>query len=80
MEWNSEAEDLSPETEYDLFIKDEKEYQCRGIYSKDEQKRDSEFDHGGYFLIKGAEKIFIVQEQICLRRLWVSNIQGWTVA
>ncbi|KAG7024417.1 DNA-directed RNA polymerase D subunit 2b, partial [Cucurbita argyrosperma subsp. argyrosperma] len=49
-------------------------------WMKDEQKRDSEFDHGGYFLIEGAEKIFIVQEQICLRRLWVSNIQGWTVA
>lgn len=49
-------------------------------WMKDDQKRDCEFDHGGYFLIKGAEKIFIAQEQICLRRLWISNNQGWTVA
>lgn len=26
-------------------------------WMKDEQKRDCEFDHGGYFLIKGAEKV-----------------------
>ncbi|MBA0789929.1 hypothetical protein Gohar_014608 [Gossypium harknessii] len=44
------------------------------------EKSDCDFDHGGYFLIKGAEKIFIAQEQISLKRLWISNIQGWTVA
>ncbi|KAJ4958066.1 hypothetical protein NE237_025177 [Protea cynaroides] len=43
-------------------------------------KNDCCFDHGGYFLIKGAEKIFIAQEQICLRRLWVSSKPTWTVA
>ncbi|XVF48281.1 hypothetical protein PTKIN_Ptkin03bG0177400 [Pterospermum kingtungense] len=44
------------------------------------EKADCEYDHGGYFLIKGAEKIFIAQEQISLKRLWISNIQGWTIA
>lgn len=44
------------------------------------EKGDCEFDHGGYFLIKGAEKIFIAQEQIFLKRLWVSNIPYWAVA
>ncbi|KAE8718911.1 DNA-directed RNA polymerase D subunit 2b [Hibiscus syriacus] len=43
------------------------------------EKADCDFDHGGYFLIKGAEKIFIAQEQVCLKRLWISNVQGWTV-
>ncbi|XP_043716099.1 DNA-directed RNA polymerases IV and V subunit 2-like [Telopea speciosissima] len=43
-------------------------------------KNDCDFDHGGYFLIKGAEKTFIAQEQICLRRLWVSSKPTWTVA
>ncbi|WMV43236.1 hypothetical protein MTR67_036621 [Solanum verrucosum] len=41
---------------------------------------DCEFDHGGYFIVKGAEKIFIAQEQICLKRLWVSNHSTWMVA
>ncbi|GLU01242.1 hypothetical protein SLE2022_185550 [Rubroshorea leprosula] len=44
------------------------------------EKDDCDFDHGGYFLIKGAEKIFVAQEQICMKRLWISNNQGWTVA
>ncbi|GMI89262.1 OVEREXPRESSOR OF CATIONIC PEROXIDASE 1, DEFECTIVE IN MERISTEM SILENCING 2 [Hibiscus trionum] len=44
------------------------------------EKGDCDFDHGGYFLIKGAEKIFIAQEQICLKRLWISNVQGLTIA
>ncbi|XP_022729296.1 DNA-directed RNA polymerases IV and V subunit 2-like isoform X1 [Durio zibethinus] len=44
------------------------------------EKADCDYDHGGYFLIKGAEKIFIAQEQISLKRLWISNIQGWTIA
>ncbi|XP_004501385.1 DNA-directed RNA polymerases IV and V subunit 2-like [Cicer arietinum] len=44
------------------------------------EKGDCEFDHGGYFLIKGAEKIFIAQEQIFLKRLWVTNVPYWAVA
>ncbi|CAA0838335.1 DNA-directed RNA polymerases IV and V subunit 2 [Striga hermonthica] len=44
------------------------------------EKKDCEFDHGGYFIIKGAEKTFIAQEQICLRRLSVSKDPTWTVA
>ncbi|KAJ6957047.1 hypothetical protein NC653_039084 [Populus alba x Populus x berolinensis] len=44
------------------------------------EKGDCDFDHGGYFLIKGAEKVFIAQEQICMKRLWISNNQGWTVS
>ncbi|OAY53599.1 DNA-directed RNA polymerases IV and V subunit 2 [Manihot esculenta] len=49
-------------------------------WMKTVEKGDCDFDHGGYFLIKGAEKVFIAQEQICLKRLWISNTQGWTVA
>ncbi|XP_042048531.1 DNA-directed RNA polymerases IV and V subunit 2-like isoform X1 [Salvia splendens] len=44
------------------------------------EKRDCEFDQGGYFVIKGAEKTFIAQEQICLKRLWVAKDPTWTVA
>ncbi|KAH6806384.1 nuclear RNA polymerase D2A [Perilla frutescens var. frutescens] len=44
------------------------------------EERDCEFDQGGYFLIKGAEKTFIAQEQICYRRLWVSKDPTWTIA
>ncbi|KAG5225189.1 DNA-directed RNA polymerase [Salix suchowensis] len=44
------------------------------------EKGDCDFDQGGYFLIKGAEKVFIAQEQICMKRLWISNSQGWTVS
>ncbi|KAJ8536599.1 hypothetical protein K7X08_035000 [Anisodus acutangulus] len=40
---------------------------------------DCEFDHGGYFIVKGAEKTFIAQEQLCLKRLWVSNNPTWMV-
>ncbi|OMO57303.1 hypothetical protein COLO4_35449 [Corchorus olitorius] len=44
------------------------------------EKADCDFDNGGYFLIKGAEKIFIAQERISLKRLWISNsLQGWTI-
>ncbi|KAJ8555221.1 hypothetical protein K7X08_012717 [Anisodus acutangulus] len=43
-------------------------------------KPDYEIDHGGYFIVKGAEKIFIAQEHICLKRLWVSNHSTWMVA
>lgn len=41
---------------------------------------DCEFDQGGYFIVKGAEKTFIAQEQICLKRLWVSEDPVWKVA
>ncbi|KAL6536267.1 hypothetical protein OROGR_012839 [Orobanche gracilis] len=43
-------------------------------------KMDCEFDQGGYFVIKGAQKTFIAQEQICLSRLWVAKDPTWTVA
>ncbi|XP_010537597.1 PREDICTED: DNA-directed RNA polymerases IV and V subunit 2-like [Tarenaya hassleriana] len=49
-------------------------------HMKDDEKGDCAFDHGGYFVIKGAEKVFIAQEQICLKRLWVSRTPEWTVA
>ncbi|KAK4735091.1 hypothetical protein R3W88_009352 [Solanum pinnatisectum] len=42
-------------------------------------KPDCEFDHGGYFIVKGAEKTFIAQEQLCLKRLWVSNNPTWMI-
>ncbi|XP_071929970.1 DNA-directed RNA polymerases IV and V subunit 2-like [Coffea arabica] len=44
------------------------------------EKDDCEFDHGGYFIIKGAEKTFVAQEQICLTRLWLSSVPCWTVS
>ncbi|OMO75680.1 hypothetical protein CCACVL1_16103 [Corchorus capsularis] len=43
------------------------------------EKADCDFDHGGYFLIKGADKIFIAQERISLKRLWISNSKGWII-
>ncbi|OIT35183.1 dna-directed rna polymerases iv and v subunit 2 [Nicotiana attenuata] len=49
-------------------------------WMNDVDKPDCEFDHGGYFIVKGAEKTFIAQEQICLKRLWLSNNSTWTVA
>ncbi|KAL9226807.1 hypothetical protein vseg_002576 [Gypsophila vaccaria] len=44
------------------------------------EKGDCEFDNGGYFIVKGAEKAFIAQEQISLRRLWVTSDPFWKVA
>ncbi|KAF6155823.1 hypothetical protein GIB67_039154 [Kingdonia uniflora] len=41
---------------------------------------DCDFDHGGYFLIKGTEKTFIAQEEICLKRLMVSDKPNWMMA
>ncbi|KAF8379100.1 hypothetical protein HHK36_028529 [Tetracentron sinense] len=49
-------------------------------WMNDLDKGDCDFDHGGYFLIKGAEKVFIAQEQICLKRLWISNKPTWAVS
>ncbi|KAM5585363.1 hypothetical protein ABKV19_004653 [Rosa sericea] len=45
-----------------------------------DERADCEFDHGGYFIIKGAEKTFIAQEQSCLKRLLITDNQGITVA
>ncbi|KQK03136.1 DNA-directed RNA polymerases IV and V subunit 2 [Brachypodium distachyon] len=41
---------------------------------------DCLFDSGGYFLIKGMEKIFIAQEQRCLTRIWVADRPCWNVS
>ncbi|XP_047069408.1 DNA-directed RNA polymerases IV and V subunit 2-like isoform X2 [Lolium rigidum] len=41
---------------------------------------DCLFDSGGYFLIKGIEKVFIAQEQKCLTRIWVADRPCWTVS
>ncbi|KAL3023286.1 hypothetical protein AAZX31_04G059400 [Glycine max] len=49
-------------------------------WMKDAEKDDDEFDHGGYFIVKGAEKTFIAQEQLYLKRLWVMNSPGWMIA
>ncbi|KAK3014731.1 hypothetical protein RJ639_008500 [Escallonia herrerae] len=44
------------------------------------EKGDCDFDHGGYFIVKGAEKTFIAQEQICLKRLWLASHPTWMVS
>ncbi|KAL0298253.1 UNVERIFIED_CONTAM: DNA-directed RNA polymerases IV and V subunit [Sesamum angustifolium] len=44
------------------------------------EEKDCEFEQGGYFVIKGAEKTFIAQEQICLKRLWVAKSPTWTIS
>ncbi|XP_027355281.1 DNA-directed RNA polymerases IV and V subunit 2 [Abrus precatorius] len=49
-------------------------------WMKGAEKDDCEFDHGGYFLIKGAEKTFIAQEQLYLKRLWVLSTPYWMIA
>ncbi|CAI0405806.1 unnamed protein product [Linum tenue] len=49
-------------------------------WMKTEEKLDCDFDQGGYFVIKGAEKVFIAQEQICMKRLWLVSSPTWTVA
>ncbi|VVA99127.1 unnamed protein product [Arabis nemorensis] len=43
------------------------------------KKGECAFDQGGYFVIKGAEKVFIAQEQMCTKRLWISS-SPWTVS
>ncbi|XP_071709446.1 DNA-directed RNA polymerases IV and V subunit 2-like [Rutidosis leptorrhynchoides] len=48
-------------------------------WMSDTTEVDCEFDYGGYFLIKGAEKTFIAQERTCLKRLWLVNTPVWTV-
>ncbi|XP_028807131.1 DNA-directed RNA polymerases IV and V subunit 2 [Neltuma alba] len=48
-------------------------------WMKGADKGDCDHDLGGYFLIKGAEKTFIAQEQIFLKRLWIIN-NPWAVS
>ncbi|PWA61543.1 DNA-directed RNA polymerase II subunit RPB2 [Artemisia annua] len=48
-------------------------------WMSDMKKGDCDFDHGGYFLIKGAEKTFIAQEKMCLKRLWIVNNPIWSI-
>ncbi|CAL5014605.1 unnamed protein product [Urochloa decumbens] len=44
------------------------------------KESDCLFDAGGYFLVKGMEKVFIAQEQRCLSRLWISDRPCWVVS
>ncbi|XP_062183913.1 DNA-directed RNA polymerases IV and V subunit 2-like isoform X2 [Phragmites australis] len=44
------------------------------------KESDCLFDSGGYFLVKGMEKIFIAQEQRCLSRIWITDRPCWTVS
>ncbi|KAL5216111.1 hypothetical protein ABZP36_007512 [Zizania latifolia] len=44
------------------------------------KESDCQFDLGGYFLIKGMEKVFIAQEQRCLTRIWVDDRPCLTVS
>ncbi|WOG91975.1 hypothetical protein DCAR_0311231 [Daucus carota subsp. sativus] len=46
-------------------------------WMKKAKQGDCDFDHGGYFIIKGAEKTFVAQEQICLKRLWLTSNPSW---
>ncbi|CAI9117772.1 OLC1v1019254C1, partial [Oldenlandia corymbosa var. corymbosa] len=43
-------------------------------------KADCDFDHGGYFIIKGAEKVRVLLEEMCWRRLRISKTPSWMVA
>ncbi|KFK44270.1 nuclear rna polymerase d2a [Arabis alpina] len=52
---------------------------AKGKNGENNKKGDCAFDHGGYFVIKGAEKVFIAQEQMCTKRLWISS-SPWTVS
>ncbi|KAF7004456.1 hypothetical protein CFC21_019670 [Triticum aestivum] len=44
------------------------------------RESDCLYDSGGYFLIRGMEKIFIAQEQRCLTRIWIADRPVWTVS
>ncbi|KAI9108567.1 hypothetical protein K1719_020451 [Acacia pycnantha] len=48
-------------------------------WMKGADKGDCDHDLGGYFLIKGAEKTFIAQEQIYPKRLWIIN-NPWAIS
>uniref|UniRef100_A0A0D9XI12 DNA-directed RNA polymerase n=1 Tax=Leersia perrieri TaxID=77586 RepID=A0A0D9XI12_9ORYZ len=41
---------------------------------------DCQFDSGGYFLVKGMEKVFIAQEQKCRSRIWVEDRPCWMIS
>ncbi|KAK3122831.1 hypothetical protein QOZ80_8AG0618940 [Eleusine coracana subsp. coracana] len=41
------------------------------------EESECQFDYGGYFLIKGTEKAFIAEEQICSSRIWVTDRPSW---
>lgn len=43
------------------------------------EKDDCDYDQGGYFIIKGAEKTFIAQEQLGLNRVWLASSPNWRV-
>ncbi|CAM6105763.1 unnamed protein product [Calypogeia fissa] len=44
-------------------------------------KGDCSLDSGGYFIIKGSEKVIVAQEERNLQRLWVSCMNGvWTAS
>ncbi|GLJ17285.1 hypothetical protein SUGI_0299990 [Cryptomeria japonica] len=48
------------------------------LNSKDLLKEaDCMFDVGGYFIIKGHEKVFIAQEERCTNRIWISSTPSW---
>ncbi|KAK4792030.1 hypothetical protein SAY86_022465 [Trapa natans] len=55
-----------------IMVKSEQCWMCNA-------EKDCDFDLGGYFIVKGAEKTFIAQEQLSMNRLWISNSQGWTI-
>uniref|UniRef100_J3MQS1 DNA-directed RNA polymerase subunit beta n=1 Tax=Oryza brachyantha TaxID=4533 RepID=J3MQS1_ORYBR len=38
---------------------------------------ECEYDFGGYFLIKGMEKVFIAEEQKVLSRIWINDRPIW---
>ncbi|KAJ7297966.1 hypothetical protein O6H91_Y025100 [Diphasiastrum complanatum] len=51
-----------------------------GMVDKElQQKEDCGYDMGGYFIVKGAEKVIIAQEELYLQRIWVSDRNGWKV-
>ncbi|XP_052164370.1 DNA-directed RNA polymerases IV and V subunit 2-like [Oryza glaberrima] len=41
------------------------------------QESECEYDFGGYFLIKGMEKVFVAEEQRCLSRIWINDSPTW---
>ncbi|KAL5224224.1 hypothetical protein ABZP36_010863 [Zizania latifolia] len=41
------------------------------------QESDCMYDFGGYFLIKGMEKVFVAEEQRCLSRVWINGSPIW---